>query len=114
MSMYVLAENKGLSAHQCIEESKKMTEGHKMELFVLELSFIGWCLLGCITFGIAYIWVMPYMSATFANAYNLLKPVKADFAPAVEDAPAVEEAPAVEDAPAEEAPVAEEAPAQAE
>ena len=108
MSMYVLAENKGLSAHQCIEESKKMTEGHKMELFVLSLSFFGWCLLSCITFGIAYIWVMPYMSATFANAYNLLKPVKADFAPAAEETPVVE-APAVE-----EAPVAEEAPAQAE
>ena len=108
MSMYVLAENKGLSAHQCIEESKKMTEGHKMELFVLGLSFIGWFLLGSITFGIAYIWVLPYINATYVNAYNSLKPVKADFAPAVEETPVVE-APAVEEAPA-----TEEAPAQAE
>ncbi len=73
MSMYILAENKGKSAMECINESKAMTEGHKMELFVLALSFIGWTLLGSITFGIALIWVIPYMQATFTNAYHSLK-----------------------------------------
>ena len=75
MAMYILAENKGKPALECISESKDMTEGHKMELFVLGLSFIGWILLGMITFGIAYIWITPYMQATYANAYCLLKPV---------------------------------------
>ena len=75
MSMFILAENKGKSALECINESKQMTEGHKAELFVLALSFIGWMLLGSITLGIAYIWVIPYMEATFANAYQSLKPV---------------------------------------
>lgn len=75
MSLYILAENKGKSALECINESKAMTDGHKMDLFVLNLSFIGWGLLCLITFGIAYIWVGPYMSATYANAYNSLKPV---------------------------------------
>ncbi len=74
MSTFVLAENKGKAALECIAESKKMTDGHKGELFVLGLSFIGWALLGAITFGIAYIWILPYMQATYANAYNLLKP----------------------------------------
>lgn len=76
MSMYVLAENKGKPALECINESKQMTNGHKGELFVLGLSFIGWLLLGYITFGIALIWVTPYMQATFANAYRSLKPVQ--------------------------------------
>ena len=75
MSTYILAENKGKPALECIKESQAMTNGHKMELFVLGLSFIGWELLGVITFGIAYIWVTPYMSATYANAYASLKPV---------------------------------------
>ncbi len=75
MSMFILAENKGKSALECINESKQMTEGHKAELFVLGLSFIGWMLLGVITLGIAYIWVIPYMETTFANAYQSLKPV---------------------------------------
>ena len=78
MSMYVLAENKGKPALECIEESKKMTQGHKMELFVLGLSFIGWLFLVGLTFGIAGIWVYPYMQTTYANAYKALKPVSLD------------------------------------
>ena len=82
MSLYILAENKGKSAKECINESKAMTDGHKMELFVLGLSFIGWVLLSCITCGIALIWVMPYMQATYANVYNSLKPTTVVDAPA--------------------------------
>ena len=73
-ALYILAENKGKSARECIKESMAMTDGHKMELFVLGLSFIGWILLGYVTFGISYIWTFPYIEATFANAYNSLKP----------------------------------------
>lgn len=73
MSMYILAENKGKAALECINESKAMTQGHKADLFVLDLSFIGWLLLCCITCGIAFIWVGPYISATKANVYNSLK-----------------------------------------
>lgn len=76
MSMYILAENKGKPALECINESKAMTQGHKMDLFVLDLSFIGWGLLGVITFGLAFIYAMPYMQATLINAYNSLKPAK--------------------------------------
>ncbi len=84
MSMYILAENKGKPALECINESKAMTEGHKMDLFVLGLSFIGWAFLCAITFGIAGIWVMPYMEATYTNVYNSLKPaVTADEQPGV-------------------------------
>ena len=75
MSTYILAENKGKPALECINESKAMTNGHKMDLFVLGLSFIGWGFLCAITLGIASIWVIPYMQATYANAYNSLKPI---------------------------------------
>lgn len=75
MSFCILAENKEKPALECIKESREMTKGHKMELFVLSLSFIGWMILGSITFGIAYIWVMPYMYTTFANAYYSIKPI---------------------------------------
>ena len=73
MSMYILAENKGKSARECIKESMAMTNGHKWDLFVLDLSFFGWALLVVITGGIASIWVLPYMLATLANAYRELK-----------------------------------------
>ena len=77
MSLYILAENKGKPALECINESKAMTNGHKAELFVLGLSFIGWEFLCVITFGIVGIWAIPYMNATYANAYKSLKPVSA-------------------------------------
>lgn len=73
MAPYILAENPNMTARQALNESKHITKGHKGELFVLGLSFIGWILLVCITFGIAAIWVVPYMSATYANAYNAIK-----------------------------------------
>ena len=75
MALYILADNKGKSARECIAESVKMTDGHKMELFVLQLSFIGWILLSFLTLGILLIWVGPYMSAAYSNAYESLKPV---------------------------------------
>ena len=74
MAPYILAENKGKSARECIKESMAMTDGYKMDLFVLELSFIGWGFLCAITLGIASIWVIPYIQATYVNAYNSLKP----------------------------------------
>ncbi|MBR6726463.1 MAG: DUF975 family protein, partial [Clostridia bacterium] len=73
MSFYILAENKGKGALECINESKAMTDGHKMELFVLDLSFLGWALLCTVTLGIAGIWVIPYYNATQTNAYLFLK-----------------------------------------
>lgn len=76
MSLYILAENKGKSARECIRESMAMTEGYKMDLFVLDLSFIGWALVTAITFGLAGIWVGPYMQATKVNAYRYLKAKK--------------------------------------
>lgn len=73
MSMYILAENKGMSALEAINRSKAMMEGHKMDYFVLNLSFIGWILLTYFTLGIAGIWVVPYMSTTITNFYNRIK-----------------------------------------
>ena len=73
MAPYVLAENPDMMAREALNESKRITQGHKMNLFVLSLSFLGWFLLVGITFGIAIVYVGPYMQATFANAYNAIK-----------------------------------------
>ena len=77
MALYVLADNKGKSARECIAESKAMTEGHKMEIFVLDLSFIGWYLLCSLTCGLAFLYVAPLLNTTHANFYEEIKPVVA-------------------------------------
>ena len=73
MAPYVLAENPEMTARQALNESKWITNGSKMDLFVLDLSFLGWILLGIASFGIAFIYIGPYISATRANAYLSIK-----------------------------------------
>jgi len=73
MSYFVLAENPQMTAREALNESKKIMSGHKMELFVLYLSFILWMLLGAVTLGIAYIYIAPYMYATITNFYQEIK-----------------------------------------
>ncbi len=112
MSMYVLAENKGMSALEAIKKSKEMMHGHKMDYFVLGLSFIGWLLLVAITFGIAVIWVGPYMSTTLANFYKKVKgenePVVVETVDAEPVKEVIEELPAAEPEPTPEPEVVEE------
>lgn len=73
MAMYILADNPELTAREALSKSKEIMDGHKFDLFVLQLSFFWWYLLGSITLGIAYIYVLPYVSATTANFYNSIK-----------------------------------------
>lgn len=72
MSYYVLADNPELSAMEAINKSKEITQGHKWDIFVTYLSFIGWTLLASLTLGIGYLWLVPYMNITMANIYNQL------------------------------------------
>lgn len=58
---YLLVTNKDLSITETLELSRKMMNGHKLDLFVLEISFLGWMLLVPCTFGIILIWLYPYM-----------------------------------------------------
>jgi len=73
MAFYILAENPGMSAAEALNESKQIMNGHKMDYFILQMSFIGWALLGAITFGLAYIYVVPYITTSQMNFYHAIK-----------------------------------------
>ena len=105
-ALYLLLEHPEMSALQCISESKRIMRGHKGELFVMDLSFIGWgILVGLVSYLgysladamapsviadilnivglgiIAQFYVMPYMDLTYAGYYiELTKPAAAGFA----------------------------------
>jgi uncharacterized membrane protein len=70
---FILSEDNTKSITQCLSESSKIMKGHKSDLFVLYLSFIGWWLLVVITFGIGALYVYPYQQVTSANFYLALK-----------------------------------------
>lgn len=61
-----------LSFSESVTASRKMMKGHKMELFVLDLSFILWYILGALTLGIGYLWISPYINTTKAAFYKKL------------------------------------------
>lgn len=70
---YILAENPNVGYREAIKISMVLTDGRKGELFLLSLSFIGWFILGAITFGIGFIYVIPYYQTAMAEAYEHIK-----------------------------------------
>ena len=70
MVNYIIAENPGISAREALERSKEIMQGNKLRLFFLGLSFFGWALLVVLTLGIAGIWVVPYIQASYAAFYR--------------------------------------------
>jgi len=67
---YILKDNPGMRPMDAIRRSKELMVGHKGRLFILYLTFIGWWLLACITCGIGYLWLLPYVYTAVAHFHN--------------------------------------------
>ncbi len=70
---YILADNPNIGHKRAIELSNQMTMGQKLDIFILDLSFLGWYLLGALAFGIGVLFVQPYYDATNAELYFELR-----------------------------------------
>lgn len=73
MAYYIKVDHPEWGWKECIDESRRIMDGHKMELFVLHLSFIGWAIVGALLCGIGELWVVPYMNATQAQFYESIR-----------------------------------------
>ena len=70
----ILIKKPELGIVETLKYSREKMQGHKLDAFVLGLSFIGWAILGTLTLGILYIWLFPYMQLTFTKFYlNILE-----------------------------------------
>ncbi len=69
MAPYIMAEDTSLTASEAIERSKEVMDGHKWRLFCLDISFIGWNILAALSFGIGFLWLIPYTEASRAAFY---------------------------------------------
>jgi len=76
MTPFILRDQPNLKYNSAIEESMRMMEGHKMEYFLLQLSFLGWAILCVFTLGIGFLWLIPYVCTTNAHFYETLKEEK--------------------------------------
>ena len=72
MAPYIMVDHPDMSPNECIKQSKYMMNGHKFELFCLDLSFIGWDLLCILSLGIGFIFLRPYKEAAKAAFYRNL------------------------------------------
>lgn len=73
MVPYILADNPTIGYKRAIQLSNDMTEGEKMKMFILDLSFLGWYLLGMLVCFIGVLFVHPYKDATYVELYQVLK-----------------------------------------
>lgn len=76
MTPFILAEHPDLTASQAIAMSQDMMDGHKADLFFLDLSFIGWVILAVLTFNLGNIALNPYRNAAHAAFYRQLQTEK--------------------------------------
>jgi len=73
MAPFILKDDKEISAMDALMKSWQMTQGHKMKIFWLGFSFIGWIILCFFTFGLGFFLLAPYLEATFAHYYEDIK-----------------------------------------
>lgn len=73
MTTYIIAENPSIPITDAVDMSKNMMDGHKMDYFMLKLSFIPWVILITLTCGLASIYVTPYMNSAIAQFYVQVK-----------------------------------------
>ncbi len=67
---YIVAENPAVSAKEAITLSRKMMNGHKLELFKYQVTLFGWMLLSVITFGISdLLYGAGYRMACYTEFY---------------------------------------------
>lgn len=74
----ILSDDKydDLGFREVLKKSEDMMMGHKMDYFVLGLSFIGWHILAIFTLGLLEIWILPYENTA---CYKFLDDVKKEY-----------------------------------
>lgn len=70
---FVKLDNPELGVMDVLNKSKELMNGHKLDFFILILSFLPWYIIGFFTFGLLYLWLIPYMQITFVNFYDEIK-----------------------------------------
>ena len=70
LAQFVAFDNPNLTSKECVEKSKELMTNRRGKLFCLQFSFIGWAILAAFTFGIGYLWLLPYMQMATIAFYD--------------------------------------------
>lgn len=72
-AFFIIADDEACGPLEAITRSKRMMKGNKWKLFCLSLRFIGWAILALMTFGIGFLWLVPYIQTSLAKFYEDVK-----------------------------------------
>lgn len=78
ITLYILYDNPEKSGKEIVEESERLMQGNRWSFFWLGLTFIGWSILASFSFGIGYLWLIPYIMVTFVCFYESLAGTKSN------------------------------------
>lgn len=73
MTFYIIADDDSIGPMDAIDKSKEIMDGYKWKYFCLNLRFFGWALLCILTFGIGFLWLIPYIKVSVAHFYDDIK-----------------------------------------
>ena len=76
LALYVLMDCPELGVMDCMRASLRLSKNRRWKYLCIRLSFIGWSILGQLSFGIGMLWIMPYMQCTIFHFYEDLKAEK--------------------------------------
>ena len=73
MAFFIQQDEQNKDWKYCLNKSQAMMKGYKAKLFWLDMSFVGWYLVGALCLGIGVLFVVPYHETAKANFYEALK-----------------------------------------
>ncbi len=73
MVPYILGDNPNIGYQRAVRLSSQMTNGHKIGIFLLDISFLGWFLLGFLALLVGTLFVRPYVNAANGQLYLELR-----------------------------------------
>lgn len=71
---YILLDDPDVGIFKALSISREMMKGNRGRLFYMDLSMLGWILLGFMTLGIGFLWLIPFITSTHIHFYLDLKP----------------------------------------
>ena len=78
---YIMLDNPEKGVIDCLRESRRLMRGNKLDLFLIDISFLGWFLVDMLVvillplpfmFPIVQIWLTPFSGLTYTQYYNAL------------------------------------------
>ncbi len=78
LSQYIGIDNPDYTGKQCVDKSVELMKGYRLKYIGLTLSFLGWIILSYLTFGMGFVFLIPYMQVSYVYFYEKILEEKSE------------------------------------